>query len=107
MAYRWKPSQTRKWEFVKKMREIEDYCAKENISHSKFWDSFYFTIGEKNYRVSNHTVASSNANGAYAYHIFGEKEYSQCITASKTRIIEIHQALKAGKTLDRRGNVIA
>lgn len=40
------------------------------------------------------------------YHPNGEEDDTIYITASKTRLIEIYTALKAGKKLNRRGKVI-
>lgn len=112
--YKWKPSKTKAREFAEKMNEIDDFCIKNNISQSKTSDGYYFTIDNKNYRVSNHTIDASNR---HAYNEFGEKIreeyhneiekiYTICITASKTRIIEIYNNLKSGKKLDKRGYVI-
>lgn len=109
MSYRWKPSKSKAKEFAIKMQEIEQFCADHGISASASNDSYYFTLNDKKYRVSNHTVAASNRGAAlrgYMYHDQGESEFDQCITAGKTRIIEIYNNLAAGKTLDRRGNVI-
>lgn len=111
---KWKPSKKQARKFAIKMQEIDAYCLENNIHQSKSSDSYYFTINGEEYRVSNHTVAQSNRK---AYNCFGEKvreryhkdgefDREHEITASKTRIIEIHQALLAGKKLDKRGNVI-
>ena len=67
---------------------------------------------EKKYRVSNHSVEKSNAT-AYdelgrkvhpIYHEGGREEDTVYIHASKTRIIQIYNDLKAGYELDGRGN---
>lgn len=111
---RWKPSKTRAREFAKKMDEIRDYCAEHGIDHSASMDSFYFFHNGEHYRVSNHTVAQSN-RGAYnwlgekvrdEYHAAGEFDREHEITASKTRLIEVHQAIVAGKKINKRGYVI-
>lgn len=110
MGYRWKPSKSKAREFAQKMEEISEYCLEHGIGSSRSMDSFYFSIGGQDYRVSNHTIAQSNRN-AYRngeqirekYHEDEEREDTVYITASKTRLIEIHQALLAGKKLDRRG----
>ncbi len=95
------------------MEQIDDFCRDNGISHSASSDSYYFTINGINYRVSNHTIAASN-RGAFdpltgeqrrmLYHS-GDKD-TVCITAGKTRIIQIYTDLKAGRQLDKRGNVI-
>jgi len=111
---RWKPSKAQAQEFAKKMDEIDEFCVKNGIKSSMSNDSYYFTIDGQNYRVSNHTVARSNA-GAFdefgnkkrdLYHPEGELDGVIYITAGKTRIMDIYNNLKAGKKLDRRGNVI-
>lgn len=102
MSYCWKPSKSAAREFAAKMNEIEKFCEENG------------TINGQKYRVSNHTVAASN-RGAYnvegeqvrgLYHPNGEEDDTIYITASKTRLIEIYTALKAGKKLNRRGKVI-
>lgn len=114
MAYRWKPSKSAAREFAAKMNEIEKFCEDNGIDSSLMQDSYYFTIDGQKYRVSNHTVAASN-RGAYnyeseqvrgLYHPNGEEDDTIYITASKTRLIDIYTALKAGKKLNRRGKVI-
>lgn len=112
MGYRWKPSKTRAREFAKTMDEITDFCNEHGIIQSKSSDSYYFRIKGQEYRVSNHTVAASNAKAfdemgnrvRESYHPDGEEDDVIYITASKTRIREIYSDLKAGYALDRRGN---
>lgn len=114
MAYRssWKPSKTAVREFAQKMEEITEFCISNNIRTSLNNDSYYFTINNINYRVSNHTVERSNA-GAYddlgcknreLYHPNGREENTVYIHAGKTRIIDIYNDLKAGFKLDGKGN---
>lgn len=113
MAYgrRWKPSKTAAREFAQKMEEINDFCAENGIQASRTNDSYYFILDGKRYRVSNHTVEKSNS-AAYSelgqtrelYHPDGREEDVIYIHASKTRIIEIYNDLKAGYELDGRGN---
>ena len=114
MSYRWKPSKSAAREFAAKMNEIEKFCEENGIDSSLMQDSYYFTSNGQKYRVSNHTVAASN-RGAYnvdgeqvrgLYHPNGEEDDTIYITASKTRLIEIYTAPKAGKKLNRRGKVI-
>ena len=108
---RYKPSKTKAREFAAKMSEIDEFCSKNGIHQSRTSDSYYFRLNGKQYRVSNHTVAASNKR---AYNTLGVKVRDfyhdpngedpnvTYITASKTRIIEIYEDLKAGYELDRR-----
>ena len=110
---RWKPSKTRAREFAQQMDSIRNYCDENGIDYSCSMDSFYFSINGEEYRVSNHTQAASD-RGMYSWDgtklrdSYHETRYDRDheITASKTRIIDIHQALLAGKKLDKRGYVI-
>lgn len=95
------------------MERIDEFCRANRISKSASSDSYYFELNGRNYRVSNHTIAASD-RGMYSftgeqvrdsYH--RDSEDLICITAGKTRIIEIYNALKAGKELDGRGFVKA
>lgn len=112
-GYKWKPSKKAINEFKSKMEEIEKFCNENNISKSASSDSYYFEINGQKYRVSNHTIESSNAK---AYNCFGEKVREKYhdntrakdviyIHASKTRIIEIYNNLKNGYKLDGKGNI--
>lgn len=113
-GYRYKPSKTKIREYAEKMDRIDDFCNKNNISRSANSDSYYFQINGQKYRVSNHSVESSN-RGAYEegtheqirelYHPEGREKDTIYIHAGKTRIMEIYENLKAGKELDGRGNV--
>lgn len=112
---KWKPSKTARREFATKMQEIEAFCFENAIHQSMRGDSYYFSLNGKNYRVSNHSIEASN-RAAYndfgekirdEYHSEGRDENTIYIHASKTRIIEIYTALKSGKTLDGRGNVVS
>ena len=108
--YKWKPSKTAKREFAKKMSEIDEFCKREGISQSRSSDSYYFTINDQEYRISNHAVEKSVGHDIFGnefmYH--GDSaEYRKdviCIHASKTRIIEIYEDLKDGWILDGHGN---
>lgn len=111
MSYgKWKPSKTAAREFAKQMQEIDDFCAENGISASSSKDSYYFTVGGVHYRVSNHTIEASN-RAAYKdgeqvralYHEDGREADTVYIHASKTRIIDIYNNLKAGYKLDGRG----
>ena len=113
-GYRYKPSKTKIREYAEKMDRIDDFCNKNNISRSANSDSYYFELNGQKYRVSNHSVESSN-RGAYEevtheqirelYHPEGREKDTIYIHAGKTRIMEIYENLKAGKELDGRGNV--
>lgn len=109
--YRWKPSKAAKREFAQKMDEIDEFCREHHIEQSSSSDSYYFELHGLTYRVSNHTVAASD-RGMYdsqgnqirgSYHPLGERAYDRCITAGKTRLIEIYENLEKGVELDRRG----
>lgn len=108
----YKPSKKDREEFGRQMREIEIFCKENNISKSMRGDSYYFNLNGINYRVSNHSVAISDRG---MFNEFGEQirdSYHENtddvvqILAGKTRIIQIYNDLKAGKALDKRGNVI-
>lgn len=100
MAFRrWAPSKAQKRAFAQKMDEVLEYCKANEISCSASMDSFYFFIGDQSYRVSNHSVESSKWHD-------GRKKDVKYIHASKTRLIEIHQALLKGLKLNGRGEVI-
>lgn len=108
---KWKPSKTAAREFAKTMDEISEFCAANGIQQSRNGDSYYFYLNGKNYRVSNHSVERSNAK-AYdqlgqqirdEYHPGGRHDDVIYIHASKTRIREIYNDLKAGYLLDGRG----
>ena len=119
MSYRYRPSRAKAREFAAKMDEVERFCDEHGIRTSASMDSFYFAINGEQYRVSNHTVAASNA-GRFAndpitgewvetrakYHDDGEFDHDHEITAGKTRIIDIYNDLVAGRKLDKRGRRI-
>lgn len=96
--YKWRPSKADAREFAEKMKEIEKFCAKNNIHQSANGDSYYFMLNGTSYRVSNHSVESSPY-----YHPLGREKDEVYIHASKTRIIEIFNDLEAGYTLDGNG----
>lgn len=110
--FKYKPSRAKAKEFHNTMLEIENFCRENGISASRTNDSYYFTINGIDYRVSNHSVESSNAH-AYSdygvqlrevYHPNGRENDVIYIHASKTRIREIYNDLKAGYILDGHGN---
>lgn len=107
---RWKPSRTAAREFAQQMERIASFCYEHGIMQSAKGDSYYFEIDGKKYRVSNHTVERSNETqrerGGVIYHPEGRDANTVYITAGKTRIIEIYEAICAGKQLDGRGYVI-
>lgn len=90
-------SKAAKRDFAIKMAEIEEFVKVNNITQSFNGDSYYFTLNDTNYRVSNHSPESS------PYHC-GRDADTIYIHASKTRIIDIYNDLKAGYELDGRGN---
>lgn len=112
MKFKYKPSKAKAKEFAEQMQKINEFCNENGIIQSLSSDSYYFTINGQSYRVSNHTIETSNKK---AYNAFGEKvrdTYHEStrrddtiyIHASKTRIIEIYNNLVAGFELDGRGN---
>lgn len=104
--YKWKPSKKAINEFKNQMEEIDKFCTENKISRSYTSDSYYFEINGINYRVSNHSIETSNLHSNGAYHNDGRRDDTIYIHASKTRIIEIYNALKSGKKLDGRGNEV-
>ena len=106
MRRKWKPSKTAKREFSKKMQEIDNFCLENGISVSVSNDSYYFTINEQKYRVSNHSVESSCRNSHGKYHTDGRQDNVIYIHAGKTRIIDIYNDLVDGYELDGHGNRI-
>lgn len=111
MSYRWKPSRAAKRAFADTMAGIDDFCTAHGIHQSRASDSYYFSLNGKEYRVSNHSVESSN-NAAFRdgiqvrdlYHPEGRENGIVYIHAGKTRIVEIYNDLAAGYVLDGRGN---
>lgn len=112
--YKWKPSKAAAQEFAEQMKEITRFCIENHISHSCGYDSYYFSVGGQKYRVSNHSVESSNARAFNQYgdqirdiyHPDGREDDTIYIHAGKTRIIQIYNDLKAGYKLDGRGNLV-
>lgn len=108
MGYRWKQSKSKAIEFANQMDDIKVFCSENGITQSFNGDSYYFSHEGKSYRISNHTVSKSDSGMSDflgnklrdSYHING---YDVEITAGKTRIIEIYNAVKMGKTLNKRG----
>ena len=98
MRYKFRSSKSAKKEFALKMQEIGEFCKVNNITQSYAGDSYYFTINNISYRVSNHTVEKSNWHD-------GRVDGVVYIHASKTRIIEIYNNLKKGLKLDGRGRI--
>lgn len=107
-------SKSDKKEYAIKIKEIKEFCDKNFIFYSKNMDSFYFEIAGKQIRVSNHTIKASDKGEFWenpqtfelekvrdSYH--KGKKYNFEITASKLRIIEIYNDLKAGYKLNKRG----
>lgn len=105
MSYRWKPSKSSKVEFAKKMEAIDKFCYENKIQKSSTSDSYYFILNGIEYRISNHSVESSNLKSGNRWHEKGREKGVIYIHASKTRIIEIYQNLEKGLQLDGRGNI--
>lgn len=110
--YKWKPSKSAIAEYTKSMNELEDFlCTHLDISASAKRDSFYFTHNNVKYRISNHSVEKSNEKAfnfqgeqvRELYHPNGREEDTRYIHASKTRLIEIYNNIKAGRLVDGRG----
>lgn len=107
---KWKPIKTKAREFAKEIDLIKDFCNENGIDYSHNMDSYYFALDGKKYRVSNHTIESSNA-AAYVdgiqirgkYHNDTRDVDTIYIHAGKTRIKDIYNDLKAGFTLDGKG----
>lgn len=103
-------SRTAKREFAEKMDTVQSYCDNNSISYSSSMDSFYFSFNGLKYRISNHTIAKSNAGAFDEYgNQIREKYHNSdnemiCIFAGKTRLIEIHQKIINGIKIDKRGN---
>ncbi|NCC55729.1 MAG: hypothetical protein EOM11_09680 [Erysipelotrichia bacterium] len=113
MGYKFKPSKQQKAAYANQVASIETFCNEHNIVRSARGDSFYFTVNNINYRVSNHTVDASD-KGMYREAFNGERikvretyhpaiDDRVYITAGKTRIEQIYNDLKAGFTLNKRG----
>ena len=103
-------SRTKAREYAQKMDDVDDFCRDNGISASRSLDSFYFTLNDVKYRVSNHTLQASDRGMRDS--LTGEKlrgSYHNndddlvCFTAGKTRIEQVYNDLKAGYKLDKRG----
>lgn len=110
----WKPSKAQKEAFKQTMNDVETFVEAHHIEHSAKYDSFYFTVNGKHYRVSNHSIEASN-RAAYdelgnqkreLYHGWERDKDTVYIHASKTRLIQIYTDLEAGRKLNGRGEVI-
>lgn len=105
MFKHYKPSKTKRTQFAKEMKEIEDFCTKNNIIASKNNDSYYFTLSGTSYRVSN-KAAFDIDTGMYKrdlYHETERKDDTVYIHVGKTRIMDIYNDLKAGYKLNGKG----
>jgi hypothetical protein len=103
-------SRTKAKEYAQEMERINDFCNEHGISASRNLDSFYFKLNGISYRVSNHTMEASDRGMRDS--LTGEKlresyhKYDDdlvCITAGKTRIVQVYCDLKAGYELTKRG----
>ena len=86
-------SQKKITEYKRKMREIEKFCKENNIKASYNYNNYEFELNGIKYTIQNCATPPSTENEVFIY-------------AGKTRLIEIYDCLKAGKKIDRRGNVI-
>lgn len=107
-GYRYKPSKTQIREYAEKMDRIDDFCRENNISKSANSDSYYFEINGQKYRVSNHSVESSN-RGAYEegtheqirelYHPEGREKIPFTFMPEKQESWKYTKILKPAKSL--------
>lgn len=105
-------SNEEKRDFAIKMKEITKFCFKNNIQIGTNHNSYTFSLNGKNYIVSNFgtddfkkyiaKLANQGVKEAVRYLQILEKEIVS-IQASKLRIMEIYNDLKAGKQLDKNG----
>lgn len=110
--YKWRPSKAQAKSFAAQMELIQRFCDENHIDYSNSMDSYYFVLNGVKYRVSNHSVETSNKSATdelgrqvhRVCHEDGRQENTIYIHASKTRIVEIFNDLKAGRILDGRGN---
>ncbi len=108
---KWKPSKAQAKAFAVQMDLIQRFCDENHIDYSSSMDSYYFTINDVKYRVSNHSVEASNASAVnelgqlvhQIYHSEGRRNDTVYIHASKTRIIDIYNDIKNGWILDGKG----
>ena len=108
-------SNEEKRDFAIKMKEITRFCLKNNIQIGTNHNSYTFSLNGKNYIVSNFgtddfkkyitKLANQGIKEAVRYLQILEKEIIS-IQASKLRIMEIYNDLKAGKQLDKNGREI-
>ena len=108
-------SNEEKRDFAIKMKEITKFCLKNNINVGTNHNSYTFSLNGKNYIVSNFgtddfkkyitKLANQGVKQAIRYLQILEKEIIS-IQASKLRIMEIYNDLKAGKQLDKNGREI-
>lgn len=108
-------SDEEKRNFAIKMKKITKFCLKNNIQIGTNHNSYTFSLNGKNYIVSNFgtddfkkyitKLANQGVKQAVRYLQILEKEIIS-IQASKLRIMEIYNDLKAGKQLDKNGREI-
>lgn len=87
-------------EFIEFLQEVEEYCYRNNIVSCP--PSYYFTIRNKRYRVSNHRLSERKGKDK----VKGAKGCYSIVT-SMFNLIPIHKALLAGKQVDAMGNVLS
>ena len=97
-------------------KAIDIFCETNNIRHNKNYDSFYFTIQDTEYRISNHSIDSSihydkKQRKVINHHIDGNEfknspDYCnqvKCYYASQNRLEKIYRDIQAGLQLDNHG----
>lgn len=86
----WKPNEEDKIKFAKKIEEIKIFCKENKILPTKNFDSYYFTVNNNDYVVSNKSKDYYKGKAIY-------------INASKLRIKQIYSDLQAGLKLNSKG----
>lgn len=93
-------------------RIIDEFCMEHGITRSASGKSYYFRIRGRRYRVSDHFRWQSDC-GMYdqvgnkireSYKKEGIEERE--IRCGKTKIIQVYNALKAGKTVNEHGIIM-
>jgi len=104
----------------KEYKKLKEFCKKNNISYSSSVRSFYFTLFNQRYRISNHSIKESNQGRELKaqrqslmygkdikprlYHKGNEDIID--ITAERSRVFQIYKDIKEGYEVDERGNRI-
>lgn len=83
-------------EQFERLQELEEFCWVNNIN--KCNDSYYFTLSGRRYRVSDHSLCERKK--------VGKVEHCYSIVVSPDHLEEVFTALKQGKRVDVRGNIL-